>query len=70
MITNNLTQPELMQIKTIRIYNSFGVLRKQYTYPAGTQKLSFSIADLPNGTYSIQAGNGSATETKPILIQR
>jgi hypothetical protein len=70
MIQNGYNNPAWMQIKEIKIYDKFGLLKKRIQYSTGINSVSIPVYDLPSDVYSVHITNGVHYVIKQIIIQR
>jgi hypothetical protein len=70
MQQNGNNNPAWMQIREVKIYDKFGVMRKRKQFGVGSQQVNIPVQDLPNDVYQVHVTNGVHTVTRQILIQR
>jgi Alpha/beta hydrolase of unknown function (DUF915) len=70
MQQNGNGNPAWTQIREVKIYDKFGVMRKQKQFGVGSQQVNIPVQDLPNDVYNVHVTNGVHTTIKQILIQR
>jgi hypothetical protein len=65
-----VTNTSWMQIKEIKIYDKFGLLKKRFQYSTSINSVSLPVYDLPSDVYSVHITNGIHYVIKQIIIQR
>ncbi len=69
MQQNGYNNPSWMQIREIKIYDKFGVLRKRKQFGPGTQNIVLPVHDLPGDVYNVHVTNGVHNVVRQIIIQ-
>ena len=70
MQQNGHNNPAWMQIREVKVFDKFGVLRKRKQFGAGTQNIVLPVNDLPNDVYNVHVTNGVHNVIRQIIIQR
>ena len=66
-----ITSPvEKQKIYLVRVMDASGIVRKEFSFAQGEEKVNVNISDLNSGIYTIQVYNKKTWSSKQVILAK